>query len=226
MKKIFILLIFISNCVFAANPNYDVASSIVFFPRVTVDNNVAYNNVQLLLNANKIWSILAAEPENNTINNSSASVSNYDSLTGIVFFPTVTVNNSTNYNNVKLLLGADGIWSILAAEEEKPELFTGDYIGSTTSNISTNFNAPLSGDFTQNGNQLTGEIFIDSMLGSISGNLTGQINGNNVVLVIELLDFASEISFNGTISNDNKTFSGSYQWPALNDTGTWTLTKQ
>ena len=63
MKKIIILLMFMSSMAFANDPNFDTTTNIVTFPRVTVDNNTAFTNVQLLLNPNGIWSILAAIPE-------------------------------------------------------------------------------------------------------------------------------------------------------------------
>ena len=226
MKKIFTLLIFISSSAFAVEPNFDLTSRIVFFPRVTVNNSTAYNNVQLLLGTNGIWSILAAEPEKSTTDDTPEIDPNYDTSTGIVIFPRVTVNNSTAYNNVQLLLGTNGIWSILAAEQEELASLTGSYTGSTNSNVSPLYNAPVLSNITQNGNQLTGDVSISNMLGSVNGSMTGEIDGSNVTLTIDLPTLTSKVSFNGLISNDNKTLSGSYEWPAINDTGTWLLTKQ
>ena len=43
---------------------------------------------------------------------------NYNTTTGIVFMPRVTVNNMDAYINVKLLLNSDGTYRILAATPE------------------------------------------------------------------------------------------------------------
>ncbi len=55
----------------------------------------------------------------------------YNTTTGIVTFPRVTVNNNTPYINARLLLDPDGTWSILEAElVPKPEFdLTGDWSG-------------------------------------------------------------------------------------------------
>lgn len=226
MKKILILLLFISNSVFAKDPNFDLSNRIVFFPRVTVDNGAAFVNVELLLSLDNTWSILAADPESTT-DNTPENDPDYNSSTGIVIFPKVTVNNSTAYKNVQLLLGTDGIWSILAAEQEElSSSLTGNYAGATTSNVSASFNAPIIGNLTQDGNQVSGDVTLTSMLGSINGNLTGEVDGSDITLVIDFPSLSSQISLNGVISDDNTTLSGSYEWPAFSDNGTWSLTKQ
>ena len=229
MKKILILLSFISNSVFAANPNFDLSNRIVSFPRVTVDNGAAFVNVELLLSLDNTWTILAADPESTTDNTPEIDP-DYNSSTGIVIFPKVTVNNSTSYKNVQLLLDTDGIWSILAAEQEElsPSSLTGNYTGSTTSNVSASFNTPIIGNLTQDGNQVSGDVTLTTILGSINANLTGEVDGSDITLVIDSDSplLPSPISFTGVISDDKTTLSGSYEWPALNDNGTWSLTKQ
>ena len=45
-----------------AGPNLDTSSSIVTFPYVTVDNDEAYSNVELLLAPDGNWAVLSFEP--------------------------------------------------------------------------------------------------------------------------------------------------------------------
>jgi len=67
MKKIFILLLFMSTSVFANDPNFDTSTNIVTFPRVTLNNDTELFNVQILLNPDGTWVTLAAEPRDPVI---------------------------------------------------------------------------------------------------------------------------------------------------------------
>ena len=48
----------------ATDPNFDTKTGIVFMPRVTIDHKDAYTDVELLLNPDNTYEILAATPEN------------------------------------------------------------------------------------------------------------------------------------------------------------------
>ena len=171
MKKIFILLLFVSMSVFADDPDFDTSTGIVTFPRVTVDNSTAFVNVRLLLNPNGTWSILTAEPE-------------------------ATFNLTGNWNGV------------------------------ATSSIFMGCNGQIEGSLTQNGNKLEGTgSLIGNCIGGGSGIVTGEINGNDISFGLAI-NSNTTISFSGTISSDYRTLNGSYIWLDENDQGTWSLSLQ
>ncbi len=63
MKILLILALLLPVNAWANDPNYDSATHIVTFPRVTIDNDTAYTNLQLLLSPNGTWQVLSFEPE-------------------------------------------------------------------------------------------------------------------------------------------------------------------
>ena len=172
MKKIIILLMFMSPMVFAGDPNLDTSTNIVTFPRVTVDNNTVFTDVQLLLSPDGTWEVKAAVPE---------------------VEPEETLNLNGNW---------DG-----RAVSSKFKGCTGD----------------LSGSLVQNGNNLigTGSVFGACINGG-SGEVNGTIDGNNITFGLAFNDQTS-ISFTGVVSDDQTTLSGTYNWPDVNDKGTWSL---
>ncbi len=151
---------------------------------------------------------------------------NFDTSTGIVTFPKVTVDNSSTFINVQLFLNPNGAWSILAAEPESTLNITGNWNGVGTSSSFLGCNAQITGSLIQNGNELTGtgSLFGNCVSGG-QGMVTGLIDGNNITFGIALSN-NTNISFNGSISNDHQTLTGTYVWPENNDQGTWSLSLQ
>ncbi len=64
MKFLMIFGLLLTNSVWA-NPNFDTSTSIVTFPCISVDNDKAFYNLQLLLSADGTWQVLDfdLEPE-------------------------------------------------------------------------------------------------------------------------------------------------------------------
>jgi len=223
MKKIIILLMFMSSMAFAKDPNFDTTTNIVTFPRVTVDNNTAFTNVQLLLNPNGIWSILAAIPE---VPTAFADEPNFDTSTNIVTLPRVTVDNYSAFTNVQLLLNSNETWSILAATAEEILNLNGNWGGTAASSIFVGCTGEISGSLIQNGNNLTGAgTLIGNCIGGGSGEVSGTINGDNISFGLAFNNNTS-ISFTGVISSDYRTLSGTYIWADENDQGSWSLSLQ
>jgi hypothetical protein len=232
-KSLLFFLLFISIKGFAADPNFDSNLEIVFIPRATVNNSSAFTDIELVLRSNLTWLILKANEESPLADdpiNPKKIDPNFDLSTRIVTFPRVTVDNNVTYLKTKLLLKEDFTWKILSAKKEQsptPEPIlnlAGDYKGSTTSNVNRLLNTRLTGSLTQNGNNLTGNITITNLLGEDSGLATGQIDGKNISFSVTVR--GSTISFEGIISDDNKTLSGDYTWSAFNDNGVWSITLQ
>ncbi|MCK5831828.1 MAG: hypothetical protein KAH20_16155 [Methylococcales bacterium] len=231
MKKIVLsLLFFISTGVFAETPNFDSSSRIAFFPRVTVDKGIAYKNVELLLRHNFTWEVLKAEKENPTNNSANQEVNDpdFNLSTRIVTLSKVTEDNNVAYINAELLLRADNTWEILEIKREPRTNssinLTGSYAGSTKSNISPRLNTVLDGTLTQNGDNITGSVKIKNPDLEGQGAVVGKLVGNKVALTATISEVGdSQISFDGTLSNDNKTISGTYTWSAFNDSGSWEL---
>lgn len=181
MKNIWLfllLLLFISTSVFAVDPDYDISSGIVSFQRVTVNKASAFVNVELLLNPNGTWTILAATPDDST--------------------------------DLEL---------------------TGNITGSLTSDISDSFNSTFTGSLVQNGNKITGTTITNnpSLQAPLESDLSGEVNDGNISFSATAdfgEDSTSEVFFEGTVSSDKKTLSGTYDWPAFDDNGTWTITLQ
>ena len=63
LQIILLISLSLSLKAWADDPNYDLNTGIVYFPRVTVDNSEAFINVDLLLSQDGTWDILAFEPE-------------------------------------------------------------------------------------------------------------------------------------------------------------------
>ncbi len=70
MKILLILALLLPVNAWSNDPNYDSATRIVTFPRVTIDNDTAYTNLQLLLPPHDAWKILTATPENTGVTQS------------------------------------------------------------------------------------------------------------------------------------------------------------
>lgn len=159
----------------------------------------------------------------------SANDPNYDTSTGIVTFPRVTVDNGAAFVNVQLLLNPDGTWQILSAEPEATNntlALSGNWAGTASSSFYPGCTGQISGSLTQNGNELTGSgSLTGNCIGGGSGQITGSINGNNISFGVAFNNNTS-INFNGTISSDYRTLSGSYVWPDEDDQGTWSLSMQ
>ena len=83
------------------------------------------------------------------------------------------------------------------------------------------FNAQLSGSLTQSGNNLNGTISVSNALGKGEGIATGQIDGKKVSFSVTIRGI--QMSFDGTVSNDNKSLSGSYT--SSFDNGSWELSQ-
>lgn len=101
---------------------------------------------------------------------------------------------------------------------------SGTWKGSASSSIfpcSSQLNLTMS----QNGNKLTGSGTSIGNCTSGSGTLNAEISGSNIFIGFAI-GGGSEIKFNGTISGDQRSMSGSYDWPAENDRGTWLLSLQ
>ncbi len=154
---------------------------------------------------------------------------NFDTSTGIVYFPRVTVNNENAYNNVQLLLDSNGTWDILSAtpeppaQEEKTLTINGSWSGSATSESYSGCNAVISGVLSQNGNELTGLGRLDgNCLAGGEGTVVGFIDGNNITFGLAV-DDNTNISFSGVISDNYENINGTYIWPAYSDQGKWSL---
>ena len=63
MKILLIISMLLSINAWADTPNLDTSTSIVTFPLVTVDNDKAYSNVELLLTPVGSWAVLSFELE-------------------------------------------------------------------------------------------------------------------------------------------------------------------
>ncbi len=86
MKNIIIatFLLFLSMKVFALDANFNSSTGIVSSPRVTVNNQQSFSNLNLLLRPDLTWSILSLDPEIPA--NLEEGNPNYDSSTSIVTF--------------------------------------------------------------------------------------------------------------------------------------------
>jgi hypothetical protein len=138
----------------------------------------------------------------------------YNTTTGIVTFPRVSVNNSTSYINAKLLLDPDGTWSILEAELENVLSLTGDWNGVLNYTEEPFFGMLMTCEahtqvsLIQSGNELTGQgSLTGDCINEHSGNgmITGKINGNEISFEIAL--DTGVVNYRGTISHDYSTLS-------------------
>ncbi len=238
MKNILLpLLLFASTSIFAGTPNFDTSSRIVFFPDVTVDKNLIYTDVKLLLRTNLTWNILVANQGSGPVTQEK-SRPDFNLSTRIVTLPRVTVGNNEDeaYVDVELLLKLDGTWTILTITKEAEQTIeptpdpepiiidlTGNYNGSTTSSVRSLLNTTLDGSLSQNGTALTGDVTLTSSLGAVPATITGQLTGTDVSLAVDATAAGYSINLDGTVSDDNRSISGSYTWPAFKDKGTWEL---
>ena len=58
-----------------------------------------------------------------------------------------------------------------------------------------------------------------------SGTLSGSVNGTSVLFGIALDGF-STINYQGNISADKNSMSGTFTWPSETDRGTWSLQRE
>jgi len=61
--SILFICLLLSIKIYASDPNLDTSTHIVTFPRITVDNDSTFVNVQLLLNSDGTYQILSSTPE-------------------------------------------------------------------------------------------------------------------------------------------------------------------
>jgi len=58
-------------------------------------------------------------------------IPNYNSTTGVISFPVVTVDNKTTFTEVELLLDNNGQWKVLSAKQEETVNLTGYWKGAS-----------------------------------------------------------------------------------------------
>ena len=155
----------------------------------------------------------------------SANDPNFNSATGVITFPRVTVDKGVAYHDVRLRLNPDRTWELLSVEPKEQINIAGYWKGTGVSSLFSQCTALIEGDLIQNGNKIEGDGYLNGTCVSGTGKVDGEIIGNNVVFGIAF-DNSTTIYFNGTISEDRKTLNGSYSWPDENDIGTWSLRKQ
>lgn len=84
---------------------------------------------------------------------------------------------------------------------------------------------PLSGGFTavvsQSGSTLGGTISVTGIVSISNATLTGTVTGSTMTFG----DINNEITFTGTVNSSADSASGSYTYPALNNTGSWSGSK-
>ncbi len=153
-----------------------------------------------------------------------AEVPNYDTESGIVSFPTVTVNHQDTYTSVQLYLNPNGTWQILSAERSNSSLdLSGDWQGHATSEAYRGCTASITATLSWEGSQLNGYGSLDgNCLEGGSGQITGSIEGNDINFGVAL-GSGTRIVFSGTLSDDLQTLTGTYNWPDEDDSGTWSL---
>lgn len=72
---------------------------------------------------------------------------------------------------------------------------------------------------------MTGHWDLDSdCIESGGGTLTGTKKGKQITFSLYIFDL--EITANAIISDDQKSITGSYIWPELDDQGTWSISRQ
>ncbi len=223
MKKIIILWIFVSINTFASDPNFNSTTHIVNFPRVTVDNQIAYFDVQLLLSPGGTWNILSEDVEDEKPTENIENDPNFNSTTHIVNFPRVTVDNQIVYSDVQLLLSPEGTWRILQSEIINNNV-NGGWNGSAIDSgnpLSMNIETCLletTITLIQNDNELTGigaisECELAGIAGG-TGNIQGTIAGNNIFFEIHLEDRI--IGYSGIANTDHLILSTPSVWPNRN----------
>ena len=156
-----------------------------------------------------------------------ASDANLDTSTHIVTFPRVTVDSSSAFVNVQLLLNPDGTYQILSTTPEPEENInlSGNWKGTFQSSAFPGCVTQAELSLNQNGNELAGTWVGDlNCIGSGSGNLIGVISGNNIIFTLNLN--GTEMKANIVLSDDRKIMTGSYSWPDFNDHGTWLISSQ
>lgn len=151
---------------------------------------------------------------------------NFDTESRIVTLPRVTVDETTAYSDVQLLLNPDGTWNILAFDQEPDSIFnlTGNWTGLVHSQSSFFPFCDIQIDLTlfQNGNELTGFGSLSKCVED-SGDIVGEITETNISF--ELISEKDFYSYSGSVSEDYRSLTlksprfFNPDYPAM-----WTLT--
>lgn len=163
---------------------------------------------------------------------------NFNSTTRIVTFPRVTIDNNDAYINVELLLSQNGTWEILdMGKKLEPKMdLTGDWTGEVTGLATPYFFAPppcgtmiSEISLVQNGEKVAGNGVVGE--GSTlcnqdePGEITGEVNGSNLLFTIKFSSSGSSLVFNGNISDDFRSVEGEVSWESIDSyKGSWNLT--
>lgn len=103
-----------------------------------------------------------------------------------------------------------------------PKGVSGSWTGVAISDAYPGCIGQLNGTLTQNDSALSGYGYLTGSCVSGYGVIKGSVSGNNVYYGMAL-DNNTTITFIGTISNNQETLTGTYNWPDKNDRGTWSL---
>lgn len=159
-----------------------------------------------------------------------AEVPNYDTSSGIVSFPQVSVNDKDKYINTDLLLNPSGTWKILAYTPEPLFNLTGEWTGTIYGFYNPDWSptvpcAPISTQIslTQSDGELTGKVKLFGKSCSFpSGLLTGKVIGNEVTFTVETPDYG-KTSFSGHLTDDNGLLVGVGNYKPTASQGNWVL---
>ena len=104
---------------------------------------------------------------------------------------------------------------------------TGHWTGSGASTPFPECTATLTADLVQNGSTLSGAgTLVAACLDQPeSGQITGNVAGTAITFGVALND-VSEIHYQGSLSANQVSLTGTYDWPDEDDWGTWVLRRQ
>jgi hypothetical protein len=126
-------------------------------------------------------------------------------------------------------VGAVEYYQGLIADSGAPATvnLTGHWTGSGASIPFPGCTGTLAVDLVQNGNALTGAgTMVGVCLGPPEqGQITGTISGDQITFGVAF-DDVSQIFYEGALSDDQVTLSGTYDWPDEDDYGTWSLHRE
>jgi hypothetical protein len=115
----------------------------------------------------------------------------------------------------------------MAVVGAQPAGFTGYWTFTAQSSV-YGFQSGASGQLTQNGNNISGQLSLTGTPCAVSATVNGTVSGS--ALSMNLNENGQVVMFTGTVSSDNDSASGTYVAPSggctNGDSGTWAEERQ